>query len=212
MILPLRTFQPLNHANLKCLKKSSQKPGDWHFKPGEYMSNKTKKAEYFYLSWYFLPFKWSLLYSLVALLAAKRRFCFTLQVDRTAGGKVRAFPQTLLNLHFTGMRFKLDSGFPPKLDWYNSSITKTGFFKLCDSYRNCPAIFFFSDSPWHLEAISWDRELSQTVRVGRSASYPLVKDVIPVDILKEFMSHDLFSIICASTKAVKIMICILISL
>ena len=142
----------------------------------------------------------------------RRRFCFTLQVDRTAGGKVRAFPQTLLNLHFTGMRFKLDSGFPPKLDWYNSSITKTGFFKLCDSYRNCPAILWFSDSPRHLEAISWDRELSQTVRVGRSASYPLVKDVIPVDILKEFMSHDLFSIICASTKAVKIMICILISL
>ena len=91
------------------------------------MSNKTKKAEYFYLSWYFLPCKWSLLHSLVALLAAKRRFCFTLQVDRTAGGKVRGFPQTLLNLHFTGMRFKLDSGFPPKLDWYNSSITKTGF-------------------------------------------------------------------------------------
>ena len=127
MILPLQTFLPLNHANLKCLKKSSQKPGDWHLKPGEYMSNKTKKAEYFYLSWYFLPCNWFLLYSLVALLAAKRRFCFTLQVDRTAVCKVRAFPQTLLNLHFTGMRFKLDSGFPPKWDWYNLSITKTGF-------------------------------------------------------------------------------------
>ena len=170
------------------------------------MSNKTKKAEYFYLSWYFLPCKWSLLHSLVALLAAKRRFCFTLQVDRTAGGKVRGFPQTLLNLHFTGMRFKLDSGFPPKLDWYNH---EDRFFKLCDSYRNCLAIIlWFSDSPRHLEAISWDRELSQTVRVGRSASYPLVKEVIPVDTLKELMSHDLFSIICASTKAVKIMICI----
>lgn len=127
MILPLQTFQPLNHANLKCLKKSSQIPGDWHLKPGEYMSNKTKKAKYFYLSWYFLPCKWSLLYSLVALLAEKRRFCFTLQVDRTAGGKVRAFPQTLLNLHFTGIRFELISDFPSKLDWYNSSIMKTLF-------------------------------------------------------------------------------------
>ena len=127
MILPLQTFQPLNHANLKCLKKSSQIPGDWHLKPGEYMSNKTKKAKYFYLSWYFLPCKWSLLYSLVALLAEKRRFCFTLQVDRTAGGKVRAFLQTLLNLHFTGIRFELISGFPSKLDWYNSSIMKTIF-------------------------------------------------------------------------------------
>ena len=172
------------------------------------MSNKTKKAKYFYLSWYFLPCKWSLLYSLVALLAEKRRFCFTLQVDRTAGGKVRAFPQTLLNLHFTGIRFELISGFPSKLDWYNSSIMKTIFLKLCDSYRNCPAILWFSDSPRHLEAISWDCELSQTVRVGRSASYPLVKDVIPVDTLKELMSHDLFSIICTSAKAVKIMICI----
>lgn len=69
----------------------------------------------------------TLLYSLVALLAEKRRFCFTLQVDRTAGGKVRAFPQTLLNLHFTGIRFELISGFPSKLDWYNSSIMKTIF-------------------------------------------------------------------------------------
>ena len=25
-----QTFQPLNHANLECLKKSSQKPGDFH--------------------------------------------------------------------------------------------------------------------------------------------------------------------------------------
>ena len=134
------------------------------------MSNKTKKAEYFYLSWYFLPCKWSLLHSLVALLAAKRRFCFTLQVDRTAGGKVRGFPQTLLNLHFTGMRFKLDSGFPPKLDWYNSSITKTGFLNYAIPTR---IVWQYYDFQIHRDIWKLYRETVSWVKLWELEGLPL---------------------------------------
>ena len=49
---------------------------------------------------FFTQRKWSLFYSLVL---AMRRFCFTIQVDRRPIGEVRAFPQTLANLHFTEM-------------------------------------------------------------------------------------------------------------
>ena len=134
------------------------------------MSNKTKKAEYFYLSWYFLPCKWSMLHSLVALLAAKRRFCFTLQVDRTAGGKVRGFPQTLLNLHFTGMRFKFDSGFPPKLDWYNSSITKTGFLNYAIPTR---IVWQYYDFQIHRDIWKLYRETVSWVKLWELEGLPL---------------------------------------
>lgn len=40
------------------------------------------------LPWYSLPYTWSLLYSLVAILAAMRRFCFTIQVDGMASSQV----------------------------------------------------------------------------------------------------------------------------
>ena len=43
----LRTFQ-LNHANLECLKQIPQKPGDLKRERfPKYVSNKTKKADYF---------------------------------------------------------------------------------------------------------------------------------------------------------------------
>ena len=44
-----------------------------------------------------------------------RRFCFTIQVDKTAVAKrecYKAFPQTLENLCVTGMRLELYSGIP----------------------------------------------------------------------------------------------------
>ena len=48
---------------------------------------------------------------------------------------------------------------------------KTDFWKLCNFYRNCPAVSRFSDQPWDLEVKSWDHALTaQTVRVGSSAT------------------------------------------
>ena len=136
------------------------------------------------LSCYFLSYWWSLLYCLVFLLAAIRRFCFTFQVDWTACSQVimpiRLSHRSRSELMFYGNEVEwFDSRLPSKLDWYNSSM-KTIFFKLRDSfllriwiylYRylrlisfwNCLAILRFlkiSDSQWELEAKSWDRELT----------------------------------------------------
>ena len=33
-----QTFQPLNHANLECLKKSLQEPGELDLKPGDFQN------------------------------------------------------------------------------------------------------------------------------------------------------------------------------
>lgn len=193
--LPLQTFQTLNPANLEGLKNS----------PPKYITSKIlqnirqvkPKRQNIFVVVFFTQCKWSLLYSLV--LAAARRFCFTIQIDRTASGEVRAFPQTLANLHFTGMRLELASSFPPKLDWYNSSIMNSQ--QIVWQFYD----FLIHREIWkpNCETVSWVK-----LWVGRSASYPLVKDIIPVDFRKEWISHDLFSIIWASTKAVKIMVCI----
>ena len=77
-----QTIQPLNRANLECMKKSSQTPGDWDLKPGD-VSNKTKKADYF-CHGILYPISALLFHSFVTLLAVLRRFYFTIQVDRTA--------------------------------------------------------------------------------------------------------------------------------
>ena len=48
-----QTLQPLNHANMECMKKSSQKPGDWDLKPGD-VSNKTKRQIIFVMVFFTL--------------------------------------------------------------------------------------------------------------------------------------------------------------
>ena len=63
------------------------------------------------------------------------------------------------------MKLELDSGFRPKLDWYNiCPLWRQFFLKLRCSYQNCLAILRFSDSPWddcpNLESHG------QTMRVG----------------------------------------------
>jgi len=108
-----------------------------------------------------------------------------IQVDGPATNQMgmlcKGFPPTLAGLCILGMGLELASGFyppppptspaPPRslpktLDWNK----KEGFFKY--------AIFtwWFSNSPWDVEAKSWDREMtSQTVRVGRSANSQIHK-------------------------------------
>ena len=65
--IPYQTFQPLNHANLECLKRSPKKtwrlaPQTWRFT--KYESNNTKKAGYFCHS-ILSPIRYNLLHSLL---------------------------------------------------------------------------------------------------------------------------------------------------
>ena len=86
-----QTLQPIKDANLECLKKSPQEPGDWDLKPGDFQNMCQIKPKTLII--FFMVFFTLLMVSVVLPCCSfgsneTKGFCFTIQADRTASSKV----------------------------------------------------------------------------------------------------------------------------
>ena len=111
--LPDFSRQPLKDTNLECLKKSPQEPGNF-----QNMFQIKPKTQVIFVMVFF-----TLLVVSVVLpccpLGSNERILFYYpgrqDGEQSSEYAIRAFPHTLANLCFMGMRLDLDSGFPQKL-------------------------------------------------------------------------------------------------
>ena len=128
--------------------KNLEKPGDWNLKPGDFqnMYQRKPKRQIIFVTVFFTLLVGGLCCTL--LLFFRQWWKDSLSLSTFMGWRVancecyKAFTKTLENLCFSGIRLELDSAFPPKLDWNNSSFSRLRF--LPESSGNFKIFWFVS--------------------------------------------------------------------